>query len=101
MPYDAPLANFGEKALARDRSATDGGKRQERFFEGFWLGRAEGTHEHIVAVAPMGIGASPCVAARQRGMRQQASTTRACCGSGRFHGSGMRTSAGHGRRRLG
>ena len=49
VPFDSPLAKFGEKVLARDPAATEGGKHEPRMHEGWWLGRAEGTNEHLVA----------------------------------------------------
>ena len=48
------MTNFGELVLARSIQALDQGKHQERFVEGWWLGRAEGTNEHIVAVKETG-----------------------------------------------
>ena len=48
------MTNFGEFVLARSIQALDQGKHQGRFVEGWWLGRAEGTNEHIVAAKESG-----------------------------------------------
>ena len=40
--------------IARGPSATEGDKHEQRFYDGFRLGRAEGTNEHIVALPSNG-----------------------------------------------
>ena len=55
VPYDSPIVNFGEIVIARDPSATEGPKHAPRGHYGVWLGRAEATNEHIVALRDSGV----------------------------------------------